>query len=202
MGRHRGETMRNQVGSYRFVGSFAEEFPTLGLPEIAFAGRSNVGKSSTLNCLLNSRKAARVSGTPGRTQMINFFQVGKACVFADLPGYGFAKVPDDVAEKWKGIIESYLGDREELSLVICLIDTRRDPLPMDLELVRGLREAGIPVQCVATKVDKLKRTERRKQLAAIRQAFELEDNELIAFSAKKREGREQIWDAIERAARR
>jgi len=193
--------MRNQVGGLEFLGSFVEEFPDVGLPEIAFAGRSNVGKSSALNCILKRKKAARVSSTPGRTQLINLFRVGKACVFADLPGYGFAKVPDAVQSGWKGMIENYLGARSTLKLVVLLVDCRRDPTTLDGELIAGLRAANIPFLIVATKVDKLKRSKKASQLARIKKGFRLPDGQPISFSSMTSEGRDEIWDCIEAACK-
>ena len=193
--------MRNQVGALSFIGSFPRDWPVLDLPEIAFAGRSNVGKSSALNCLLNSRKAARVSQRPGRTQAINLFKVGKACIFADLPGYGFAKVPAEVQRQWKGMVEGYMADREALRLVVVLVDARRKPQELDGALIFGLVEAGIPLLVVATKVDKLKQRDRKKNIKAIRDEFRLPAGQPVAFSAVSKEGREIIWDHIESAAR-
>lgn len=191
--------LRNQVGALSFIGSFPGDLPSVSLPEIAFAGRSNVGKSSALNTLLNARKAARVSGTPGRTQAINLFKVGSACMFADLPGYGFAKVPDEVAAKWKPMIERYLGERETLKLVVVLVDARRAPQKMDLDLVGGLQAAGIRLLVVATKVDKLKRNVRAANLSAIRRGFSLPAGQPVAFSSLTGEGRSDVWDRIETA---
>lgn len=182
-----------------FIGSFPETLPALGLPEIAFAGRSNVGKSSALNCLLNSKHAARVSSRPGRTQAINLFKVRDRIVFADLPGYGFAKVPEHVQRRWKPMVEGYLGTREELRLVIVFVDVRRDPVGMDLELVQGLVDAGIPLEVVATKSDKLKRRALDKQLAVLTRAFGARP---LPFSSPNRTGRDEVWRAIEEAIRR
>jgi GTP-binding protein len=193
--------MRKQVGSIEFVGSFTADWPLLRVPEIAFAGRSNVGKSSALNCLLNSRKAARVSGRPGRTQAINLFRVGKVGAFADLPGYGYARVPDHVKDQWKVMIESYLGERKMLKLVVVLVDARRDAQELDRVLIEGLRTAGVPFVVVATKADKLKRSERAAHFNAIRSGFGLPAKQPIPFSSVTREGRAAVWDAIEAAAR-
>jgi GTP-binding protein len=172
------------------------------MPEIAFAGRSNVGKSAALNCLLNSRKAARVSQRPGRTQAINLFKVGDGCVFADLPGYGFARVPESVQQQWKGMVEGYLAARADLCLVVVLVDARREAQEMDGALIYGLIEAGIPSLVVATKVDKLKRRERSQKLKKIREGLRLPAEQPIAFSAVSKEGREAVWDRIEAAAGR
>lgn len=193
--------LRNQAGAQEFVGSFPGKLPELDLPEVAFAGRSNVGKSSALNCLLGTKRAARVSRTPGRTQLINLIRVGTAGVFADLPGYGFAKVPAAVQQQWKGMIETYLGQRDDLRLVVLLVDSRRKPLEMDGMMRYALVESGIPCLVVATKVDKLGKQERSRQLSAIRREFQLTDAEPIPFSSETREGRDAVWDAIEAAWR-
>lgn len=193
--------MRNTGGKVEFVGSFPGSLPDLGRPEVAFAGRSNVGKSSALNCLLDSKKAARVSSTPGRTQAINLFCVGDALIFADLPGYGFAKVPGHVRQAWGPMIEGYLGTRESLRLVVLLVDIRRDPMSSDGDLIRGLQDARIPLLVVATKSDKLKRQRRLKQLVAIREAFALPPDQPLPFSSHTRDGRSAVWDVIEAAAR-
>ncbi|MFK7930442.1 MAG: ribosome biogenesis GTP-binding protein YihA/YsxC [Myxococcota bacterium] len=192
--------MRNQAGRVQFLGSFDHlDMPTLTLPEVAFAGRSNVGKSSALNTLLQRKKAARVSGRPGRTQRINLFQVGDAVIFADLPGYGFARVPDAVRDAWKPMIEGYLGRRETLKLVVVLVDARREPQELDLELVSGLVEAQIPCLVVTTKVDKLKKHERKPILAKLADAFGVP--EAIPFSSVSGEGRDRVWQIIEQVCR-
>ena len=191
--------MRNQVGDIQFIGSFFEDLPDTELPEVAFAGRSNVGKSSAINCLLNRKKAARVSGRPGRTQAINLFRVGRALAVADLPGYGFAQVPAHVQEQWKRIIESYLARRESLRLVVVLVDARRKPQEMDGMLLYALTEARIPSLVVATKIDKVKRNERSKNLRALREEFRLPPERLVPFSAVTREGRGAVWSRIEAA---
>ncbi len=193
--------MRNQAGSVHFVGSFPQEWPVLGRPEVAFAGRSNVGKSSALNCLLNNKKAARVSRTPGRTQAINLFEVGNACAFADLPGYGFAKVPTHIQQQWKSMVESYFSGREDLRLVVVLVDARRKPQEMDGQLLFSLTESNIPTLVVATKVDKLKAQEKKKNLKALRDEFRLRGDQLIPFSSVTKVGRALVWDAIEKACR-
>jgi GTP-binding protein len=190
--------LRNQVGALAFVGSYPSDWPELELPEIAFAGRSNVGKSSALNCLLNTRKAARVSQTPGRTQMINLFKVGQACIFADLPGYGFAKVPEAVQLQWEQFVNQYFVQRQALQLVVVLVDARRDPVQKDGALLYALTELRLPSLVVATKVDKLKRNERNKKLARLRREFRLPSDQPIPFSAVSKEGREAVWDYFER----
>lgn len=193
--------MRDQLSRLQFLGSFGEELPPSSLPEVAFAGRSNVGKSSLLNQMLGRKRAARVSSTPGRTQHINLFQVGNAVMFADLPGYGYAKVPGRVQDAWKGYIESYLGERANLRLVVVIVDARRDPMAIDEVLIQGLQDAGIPHVVVATKMDKLKKQAGRKQVAAIRRGFHLEAGQPIAFSSVTGEGKNTLWNAIEAACR-
>jgi GTP-binding protein len=193
--------MRRQASATTFIGSFPAELPAVGLPEVAFAGRSNVGKSSALNALIGSRKAARVSSRPGRTQTINLFRVGTAACFADLPGYGYAKVPEYVLEKWKPMVEAYLGEREALRMVVLLIDGRHEAQEMDLDLHESLRAFKLPVLVVATKVDKLPKHARKPQLAALREAFDLPEGQPVPFSAKTGEGCEMVWDCIEAACR-
>lgn len=193
--------MANEVVDVTFVGSYPAALPDLDLPEVAFAGRSNVGKSSAINCMLARKAAARVSSRPGRTQTINLFRVDEKIAFADLPGYGFAHVPAAVQDQWKGMIESYLANRESLRLVVVLVDARRKPQEMDGMLLYGLADAGIPVLVVATKVDKLKRNERSRNLAAIKKEFRLDAEQLVAFSSVNREGRDQVWRLIRKACR-
>lgn len=193
--------MRNQVGQVVFLGSFdGADLPPAALPEVAFAGRSNVGKSSALNTLMKGRKAARVSGTPGRTQRINLFRIGAACVFADLPGYGFAKVPEAVQAGWKPMIERYLGGRDSLRLVVVLVDARREPQELDLDLVEGLVRAGIPCALVATKIDKLPKHQRKPALLALGEAYGLE-GPALGFSSLTGEGVDDLWDVIEDCCR-
>ncbi len=193
--------MRKQVGKVDFLGSFPSSPPVHGLDEVAFVGRSNVGKSSALNCLLARKRAARVSSRPGRTQAINLFQIGKSCVFADLPGYGYARVPEAVQEAWRESIEGYFSDRACLRLVVVLVDARRDPQELDGQLLFALTTYRIPALVVATKVDKLTRRERAAALSRIREEFRLEGGEPVAFSAVTGEGRDAIWDRIEQACK-
>jgi GTP-binding protein len=183
-----------------FLGSFMDEPPQLGLPELAFAGRSNVGKSSAINRLLNSNKAARVSKTPGRTQAINLFEVEERCVFADLPGYGFAKVPQEVKKKWHGMIEGYLSQRDVLKLVVVLVDIRRKPQELDANMIWWVRQARIPLLVVATKMDKVSRNQAASSVATIRKAFALKKSECVSFSALSGVGVDEIWEVLNKAA--
>ena len=158
-------------GRVGLLGSFPKlaSMPRTTFPEIAFAGRSNVGKSSAINRLLGTKKVARVSGTPGRTQLMNLFTIEERLIFADLPGYGFAKVPARVKDNWKAMIEGYLGGREHLKLVVVLVDSRHGPQTLDAEMIWGLRQASLPVLVLATKVDKLKRSKRAAAIKALRE---------------------------------
>lgn len=173
-------------GSVRFIGSFPGEMPASALPEVAFAGRSNVGKSSAINGVLGRKSAARVSRSPGRTQTINLFEVDERYMLADLPGYGFAKVPEAVQAQWKGMVEGYLGSRKELRLVVCLVDSRHPPQKLDLALLGGLQGAELPFLVVATKVDKLPKSKRRSILAKLRKGLGVP--ELHALSSLSGEG--------------
>ncbi len=186
-------------GPVTFLGSFPGEPPVTPLPEVAFAGRSNVGKSSAINTLLGQKALARVSRTPGRTQMINLFDIGGRLVFADLPGYGYAKVPEAVMEQWKPMIEAYLGGRDALRLVVVLIDGSIPAQESDGLLLEGLAEAGIPRCAVATKMDKMPKHQRKPALNALRSAHGLDERELLPFSSHAREGVDELWAVIQAA---
>ncbi len=167
------------------------------MPEVAIAGRSNVGKSSAINALLGRKGVARVSRTPGRTQAINLFRIGERFNLADLPGYGFAQVPREVQDRWKGLVEGYLGSRETLRLVICLVDGRHGPQNNDLALLKGLQEAQIPYRVVATKVDKLSRNQRQGSLVKLGKGLGV--SPVLGFSSQTREGVDELWAIIEEA---
>lgn len=157
----------------------AEDFPRDRRPEVAFVGRSNVGKSSLLNALLNRKGLAKTSGTPGKTQTVNFFDVNGACYFVDLPGYGYAKVAPQLKEAWQRHMAAYLRDREPLRLAAALIDSRHAPTAKDHEMLALLEDAAVPTVIVATKVDKLKNSERARNLRRIREDLELDDEALV-----------------------
>jgi GTP-binding protein len=182
-----------------FVGSFTTGLPAARHPEIAFAGRSNVGKSSALNALVGNQKAARVSKTPGRTQALNLFVVDGKVTFVDLPGYGYAKVPVEVQAQWKAAIERYLGEREALALVVCLVDARHDAQPKDRELIGGLREAGLPLLVVATKMDKVPRAQRARQRKLLAEGLGVPVEVVQPFSSETRLGVAEVWQVIEEA---
>lgn len=183
----------------RFLGSFPKAPPQTGLPEVAFAGRSNVGKSTAINAILGRKAAARVSKTPGRTQAINLFEVDARVVFADLPGYGYAKVPDAVQDAWKGAIEAYLAQRQALRLVVALVDGRLPPQKLDVALLGGLRAAEIPHLVVATKVDKLKRNQRLNQLTKLRKGLGVPASGFVSLASPDRVGVGEIWRRIDAA---
>lgn len=172
-------------------------YPEGTLPEIAFAGRSNVGKSSLVNVLVNRKNLVRTSSTPGRTQLINFFQVNDDFMLVDLPGYGYAKVPLAVKKDWRPMMETYLAKRKNLKAVILILDIRRVPVEEDLQMLTWLRAFSIPPIVVITKCDKLSKNERAKQSAIIAARLGLEKGELNFFSALSKEGRDGIWSRIE-----
>lgn len=174
------------------------QFPRDGRPEFAFAGRSNVGKSSLLNRLLNRHGLAKTSSTPGKTQTVNFFSVNDAVYLVDLPGYGYARVPKDVKLKWQKALHAYLVDRPPLKLVVQLVDARHPPSYKDAEMLGLLEEARVPTLIVATKVDKLTRTQRPQNIKDIYKALELDDETLvIPFSAVTGEGVKEVWQTID-----
>ena len=179
-----------------FVTSAAreEQFPPESLPEIAFLGRSNVGKSSLLNCLTGKKGLAFTSARPGCTQLINFFRINGELFFVDLPGYGYARVPLDVKARWKSLIESYLLKRNTLTKAVVLLDARRGWMEQDLDLKDWLEHQGLPFVVVATKFDKLNQKEQHRSLASITK--ELSGGELIPFSAITGRGAREIWQAI------
>lgn len=173
-----------------------------GRPEIAFVGRSNVGKSSLLNRLLGRKGLARTSQTPGRTQAVNYFLVNRRFYFVDLPGYGYARVPRDVREGWGRMAADYLAKRDSLVLSIHIVDSRHDPTQLDLQLREWLEFHGRPFLTVATKSDKLSQNELRKSLARTTRAFGSAGDDgggIIAYSAVTGRGREAVWRAIEEA---
>lgn len=166
--------------------------------EIAFAGKSNVGKSSLINGLLNRKALARTSGTPGKTQTINFYNVNNELYFVDLPGYGYAKVSMKEREKWGKMIEKYLNTSNKLMLVFLLIDIRHEPSENDKMMYDWICDSGFSPVIIATKLDKLKRSQVQKNINAIRRVLGMEEDDLLfPFSAVTKQGREEILDYIE-----
>jgi len=170
--------------------------PEPGLPEIAFAGRSNVGKSSLINSLLNRKGLVRTSSTPGRTQLLNYFAINEELYFVDLPGYGFARAPRSVRERWQPMVKGYLSGRTTLKAVVWLLDVRRTPSAEDLEFLDWLEEAGLPTIPVVTKVDKVSRQQLTQRLAEISRCTGLEKEHFTPFSTLKRQGHKEVWDLI------
>ena len=174
-----------------------KQYPGGGLPEVAFAGRSNVGKSSLINSLLNRRKLVKTSATPGKTQMINFFEVNGRWIFADLPGYGFARVPEEVRRGWQRMIETYLTRRENLRCVVMILDIRREPTELDIQMQDWLESRHLDYLLVATKADKLKQGERSRQLRRLAEAFGRGGAiRPIAYSSRENIGRQALWSAL------
>lgn len=173
------------------------QYPNLNLPEIAIAGRSNVGKSSLINTLVNRKKLARTSSRPGRTQTINFYNIEEELLIVDVPGYGFARVSKKELEKWSQMMENYFSTREPLEQVILVIDFRHKPSKQDVQMYQYLKYLNIPVAIVATKADKVKRGVRNKHLNQVFNTLNvLEGDIVIPFSAVTKEGKDDVWHLI------
>jgi GTP-binding protein len=183
-----------------FVASSAkpDQFPSDGLPEIAFLGRSNVGKSSLINALTGRKGLAFTSNTPGRTQTINFYRINDAAYFVDLPGYGYARAPRELARQWQDLMESYLLSRQTLELSFLILDARRGWMDQDLELKQWLEFHNRRYQVIATKTDKLNQSEQWQGLASIRK----EHVEPLLFSASTGRGVREIWQVISKTLQR
>ncbi|MDH3950142.1 MAG: ribosome biogenesis GTP-binding protein YihA/YsxC [Deltaproteobacteria bacterium] len=186
------------IRSAKFVCSAVTpgQYPPDDLPEVAFAGRSNVGKSSLINKILNRKKLVRTSKTPGRTQLLNFFEINELWRFVDLPGYGYARVPVEVQKRWRPMVESYLTTRVNLRGMVWLLDIRREVSKEDLRLWDWLQAKQITVISVITKADKLSKNKRNKQAASIAKGLGRKAQELIQFSATSGEGKEEIWQEL------
>ncbi len=186
-----------KITSAEFLKSAFQEkdWPADSKPEIAFMGRSNVGKSSVINSLLNVRGLARTSNTPGRTQSLNFFVINERFRFVDLPGFGYARVPKSLRLGWGEMVTSYLAKRQQLVLSIQLVDSRHEPTKLDLQLHEWLEHSAKPRLIVATKSDKLSNNDLKMSLERTRRAFN--GTTVMAFSAKSGQGRDQLWRFIE-----
>ncbi|HEX9630426.1 MAG TPA: ribosome biogenesis GTP-binding protein YihA/YsxC [Pyrinomonadaceae bacterium] len=188
-----------RITSAEFLKSSFQEsdWPRDAKPEIAFMGRSNVGKSSVINSLLSTRGLARTSNTPGRTQSLNFFDINNSFRFVDLPGFGYARVPKSLRLGWGEMVTSYLAKRQQLVLSIQLVDSRHEPTNLDLQLHEWLAHSAKPRLIVATKSDKLSNNDLKTSLERARRVFKA--TTVIAFSAKSGNGRDELWRRIEKA---
>lgn len=187
------------IKSSQFITSAVKpsQYPEPSFPEVAFAGRSNVGKSSLLNILVNRKSLVKTSKTPGRTQLINFFLVNESLFLVDLPGYGYAKVPAAVKRTWGPMIETYLSERQTLSSVVLIMDIRRRPKEHEFNFIDWLMARHLPCIPILTKTDKLSKTRQMQQRFAIAKLLDMAPDQLILFSAKNRSGLTKIWHAIE-----
>ena len=186
------------IKSAEFVTSAVKpsQYPPAVLPEIAFAGRSNVGKSSLINTLVNRKRLVKTSSTPGRTQLINFFNINEAFSFVDIPGYGYAKVPTAIKKNWGPMIETYITTRKTLKGVVLIMDIRRTPGPEDMNMLDWLNHYDVPSIPVLTKSDKLSKTKQQKQFIKIVTTLSSNKDNFILFSAKSRQGKEEVWNAV------
>lgn len=167
-------------------------------PEVAFAGKSNVGKSSLINGLLNRKSLARTSSQPGKTQTINFYHINDAFYLVDLPGYGYAKVSEETKAKWGKMIENYLHSSKQLKAVFLLIDIRHEPSANDKDMYNWIVYQGYEPIIIATKLDKIKRSQVQKQMKILREGLKLVPNtKIIPFSAETKQGRDEIWEIID-----
>jgi len=187
------------IRNVEFIGGMAEKHgwrPDSPLPEVAFAGRSNVGKSSLLNSLVRRKSFARVSRTPGRTREINFFRINNGFVLVDLPGYGYARVSKEKKSEWRPMIESYLRRTTQLRGIVLLLDIRREPSEDDRAMLDFLAEVEVPTIVALTKTDKLSKAAARERVGEIARALALETEQIIPFSAHTGEGRVELLEAI------
>ncbi|WP_373463296.1 ribosome biogenesis GTP-binding protein YihA/YsxC [Herbivorax sp. ANBcel31] len=173
------------------------QYPVSDIPEVTFVGRSNVGKSSLINSLLNRKKLARVAATPGKTQVINFYNIDDTLYFVDLPGYGYAKVSKSVQASWGQFIETYLTKREQLKLVVMLVDIRHSPSSNDKIMHDWILSMGFPYIIVATKLDKIPRSKVQQRLSDITKTLGLDSSiNLIPYSSETKQGKDKLWNEI------
>lgn len=184
------------------VCGITSKLPDTTLPEIAFAGKSNVGKSSLINALMNRKSLARTSATPGKTQTINFYNINQEMYLVDLPGYGYAKVSPKEKEEWGKLIERYLNGSSQLKAVFLLIDIRHDPSANDKMMYDWIINQGYNPIIIATKLDKLKRSQVQKHVKMIKQGLNLiPGTQILPFSATSKQGREEIWAVVDELLR-
>ncbi len=191
--------MEVKQSSLAAIGTKFSQYPTDGKTEIAFAGKSNVGKSTLINAILGRKALARTSSQPGKTRTINFYDVNDAMYVVDLPGYGYAKAPKTEIAKWGAMIEEYLEKREELKAIILLIDIRHEPGKNDIMMYEWLKHYGYDIIIAATKSDKINRSQIQKHLSIIRKTLGLGQNDvLIPFSGEKKTGVKELWAEIDK----
>ena len=187
--------MKINSAEFEIGAAFASQFPPPVLPEVAFAGKSNVGKSSLLNTLLQRKKLVKTSATPGKTQQINFFVINGRFRVVDLPGYGYAQAPKATQAGWARLVETYLTRRESLTGVVLIVDARHDPSPLDVQMKDWLESLGRPTLIVAGKVDKLKASQVASQLRRIQEVLRM-DALPLAHSSRTGQGREEVWGLL------
>lgn len=176
------------------------QYPEDALPEIALAGRSNVGKSSLINRMINRKNLARTSSQPGKTQTLNYYRINDDLFFVDLPGYGYAKVSQEQRKKWGQFIEQYLMNREPLKLLLLLVDSRHEPSKDDVLMYDWVRHIGIPMAVVATKADKLPRSQWQKHVKVVKETLGMpKDDPFFLFSSETGMGKDELWSHIEQA---
>jgi GTP-binding protein len=176
------------------------QYPLDALPEIALAGRSNVGKSSLINRMINRKNLARTSSQPGKTQTLNYYKINDDLYFVDLPGYGYAKVSQEQRRQWGQFIEQYLTNREPLKLVLQLVDARHEPTKDDVMMYEWVRHIGLPLAVVATKADKLSRSQWQKHVKVVKTTLGMgKDEPFFLFSSETGQGKEELWSCIDKA---
>jgi len=186
-------TQRIETAEFLLGAASLAQLPREGLPEIAFGGRSNVGKSSMLNKLTGRKKLARTSKTPGKTRELNIYKIDNRMIIVDLPGYGFAKVPDSVKEAWGQLVESYLNSREQLVAVVHLVDARHPPTKDDIQMHEWIRHYQVPALIAVTKVDKIKRGKRAATLRTVRELLKPDETTpVVFFSSETGEGSKEL----------
>ncbi len=189
--------MNFQKVEFEFSAGKPSQLPPSGLPEVVFSGRSNVGKSSLINKLVNRKALARISATPGKTATVNFFK-GDGCRFVDLPGYGYAKVSKSERDRWALLVDGYFAQERKIALVLQLVDIRREPTPDDLTMLRFLAETHLPFAVVCTKADKLNKSQTAAQTAYYNELFQEEKIPFFPFSSVTGQGVEELRDLIEK----
>jgi GTP-binding protein len=192
---------RIQNAEFMLGAASLSQLPRQGLPEVALAGRSNVGKSSMLNRLTGRRKLARISRTPGKTRELNLYKIDERMIIVDLPGYGFAKVPDRVKEQWGELVEGYLNSREELAAIVHLVDARHPPTRDDVQMSEWIKHYEVPSLIAVTKVDKIARGKRSAALRSVQDILEPDESTpVVFFSAETGEGAKELWGWMREAA--